>query len=473
MKRKFKYPTVFLSCLAMVAALTQGAHAESFQVSSLDLHGVEQDWGDPQKDQSVGRHQISIGGQKFDHGLGTHANSSFAIKLDGNGDRFTAEVGVDDEVEKRGSATFKVLGDGKALWESKPLKGGDVAQSVSVDIHGVKLLELNVSDAGDGIEYDHADWADARIAMNEGRPVAYVAPPEPAVILTPQPSPKPRINGARVFGVRPGAPFLFTVAATGNRPMTFAADNLPDGLRLDPKNGQITGKLSKAGTYQVTLHAKNELGEATRSFTIKCGSLIGLTPAMGWNSWNCFASAVTEEKVKAAADAMVASGLINHGWTYINIDDFWEVNPKSSDPTLHGPERDAQGYIVPNPRFPDMNGLTDYVHGKGLKIGLYSSPGPWTCGGCVASWQHEEQDAESYAKWGFDYLKYDWCSYDGIVHGDHSLPSIEETLSRHARRAGQAESRHSLQPVPVRHGRRVGMGRRGRRQLLAHHRRHH
>jgi alpha-galactosidase len=72
--------------------------------------------------------------------------------------------------------------------------------------------------------------------------------------------------------------------------------------------------------------------------------------------------------------------------------------------------RDAQGWIVPNPRFPDMKGLADYVHGLGLKIGLYSSPGPWTCGGCVGSWQHEEQDAALYGVWGFDYLKYDWCS---------------------------------------------------------------
>jgi alpha-galactosidase len=77
--------------------------------------------------------------------------------------------------------------------------------------------------------------------------------------------------------------------------------------------------------------------------------------------------------------------------------------------------RDAQGWIVPNPRFPDMKGLADYVHGLGLKIGLYSSPGPWTCGGCVGSWQHEEQDAALYGVWGFDYLKYDWCSYSSIV----------------------------------------------------------
>ncbi len=138
---------------------------------------------------------------------------------------------------------------------------------------------------------------------------------------------------------------------------------------------------------------------------------------MGWNSWNCFAGAVSAEQVKSAADAMVKSGLINHGWTYINVDDFWQNHRDSRDPTLRGPFRDAQGVIVPNSRFPDMKGLADYIHSLGLKAGLYSSPGPWTCGGCAASWQHEQQDAQTYAKWGFDYLKYDWCSYGEIASG--------------------------------------------------------
>jgi alpha-galactosidase len=134
--------------------------------------------------------------------------------------------------------------------------------------------------------------------------------------------------------------------------------------------------------------------------------------------------------VKRAADAMVRSGLVNHGWTYINIDDFWQNHRDSKDPTLHGEFRDAQGFIVPNARFPDMKGLADYVHGLGLKIGLYSSPGPWTCGGCTGSFQHELQDAQTYAKWGFDYLKYDWCSYGSIADGkeatDKNIPSWSE-----------------------------------------------
>ncbi len=238
----------------------------------------------------------------------------------------------------------------------------------------------------------------------------------PAMVLTPKPSPKPRINSAKVFGVRPGAPFLFTIAATGDRPIAFSAAGLPAGLQLDPASGHLSGMLKDKGETVVTIHAKNSLGDAEQKFKIVCGPQIGLTPAMGWNSWNCFASAVTSAHVKAAADALVQSGLINHGWTYINIDDYWEVNQRrTNDASLQGPTRDAEGRILPNPRFPDMKGLADYVHGLGLKIGLYSSPGPTTCGGCIGSWQHEELDAKQYGDWGFDYLKYDWCSYSQVA----------------------------------------------------------
>ncbi len=236
----------------------------------------------------------------------------------------------------------------------------------------------------------------------------------PASSVTPPSPPTPQIHGAKVFGVHPQAPFLFTVSATGTRPLTFSADNLPAGLALDPMTGQITGTAPAAGDYPVTLHARNALGEATRPLLIKVGSTIALTPPMGWNSWNCFAGAVSDDKIRAAADAMVKSGLADHGWTYINIDDFWQVNPGSKDASLHGPERDAYGMILPNSRFPNMKALADYIHAKGLKAGLYSSPGPYTCGGCAGSYQHEEQDARQYAAWGFDYLKYDWCTYGKI-----------------------------------------------------------
>ncbi len=236
---------------------------------------------------------------------------------------------------------------------------------------------------------------------------------------------KPRINGAKVFGVRPGSPFLFTIAASGERPMEFSADGLPEGLQLDGASGRITGVLNQPGEHVVTLRAKNAHGVAERELRIVCGDKIALTPPMGWNSWNCFAHDVSAEKIKAAADAMVASGLINHGWTYINIDDFWQNHRDPKDPTLRGEFRKPDGEIQPNSRFPDMKRLADYIHARGLKAGLYSSPGPWTCGGCAGSFGHEAQDAATYAAWGFDYLKYDWCSY-GQTDTNRLWPSREQ-----------------------------------------------
>ena len=124
---------------------------------------------------------------------------------------------------------------------------------------------------------------------------------------------------------------------------------------------------------------------------------------MGWNSWNHFATRVTDKDVRTAADEIVSSGMKDAGYIYVNIDDAWQG------------KRDAQGNIQPNSKFPDMKALADYVHSKGLKIGIYSGPGPKTCGGYTGSYQHEEQDAKQYAAWGFDYLKYDLCSYHEIM----------------------------------------------------------
>jgi len=138
------------------------------------------------------------------------------------------------------------------------------------------------------------------------------------------------------------------------------------------------------------------------------------TPPMGWNSWNKFAGRVDDAIVRSVADAMVSSGMSKAGYTYINIDDTWE-----------GP-RDGQGNITTNRKFPDMKALADYVHSKGLKIGIYSGPGPQTCAGYTASFGHEEQDARTYASWGIDYLKYDWCSAGRIYKNSEMRPVYQK-----------------------------------------------
>ncbi len=134
------------------------------------------------------------------------------------------------------------------------------------------------------------------------------------------------------------------------------------------------------------------------------------TPPMGWNSWNKFRSKVSDQVVREIANAMVKNGMQAAGYVYVNIDDTWEGS------------RDPQGAIRSNEKFPDMKALADYVHGKGLKLGIYSSPGPKTCAQFEGSFQHEEQDAKTFAAWGIDYLKYDWCSA-GRVYQSSSMPA--------------------------------------------------
>ena len=176
-------------------------------------------------------------------------------------------------------------------------------------------------------------------------------------ILTPKAPTEPRINGAKVFGVRPGSSFLFTIPATGQRPLVFAADNLPQGLTIDSSTGLITGTLTTPRTYNVTLKAQNARGIATREFKIIGGDKIALTPPMGWNSWNCWAANVSDKNVRASAQAMIDSGLVNHGWTYINIDDTWQGKRSVEFNAIQG-----------NQKFLDMKGLCDYVHSLVLKV---------------------------------------------------------------------------------------------------------
>jgi alpha-galactosidase len=140
------------------------------------------------------------------------------------------------------------------------------------------------------------------------------------------------------------------------------------------------------------------------------------TPPMGWNSWNLFGGRIDDKTVRGIVDAMVSSGMRDAGYIYVNIDDTWEG------------VRDAQGNLTSNKKFPDMKALADYAHSKGMKLGIYSSPGPRTCAGYPGSYQHEEQDARTFAAWGIDYLKYDWCSAHMIYNTADYLQPVYQKM---------------------------------------------
>jgi alpha-galactosidase len=233
---------------------------------------------------------------------------------------------------------------------------------------------------------------------------AFAAAGEPALWPASSLAPEPAINWPRITGATPRRPFLFRIPATGEPPLTYTAKDLPAGLSLDAATGIVTGALESAGSTDVVIAVANARGSATATLTIVGGDRkLALTPPMGWNSWNAWGIVVDDAKVRAAADALVASGLAAQGYQYVNIDDSWTDR--------RGPD----GVLKPNKRFPDMKGLADYVHSKGLKIGIYSSPGPKTCQGYEGSYNFEQIDARTFAEWGFDYLKYDWCSYLNIL----------------------------------------------------------
>ena len=382
--------------------------AHAIWLDTLDLAQMTQDFGQPHPDKSVDSSPLTLNGVAYPHGVGTHANSTFVLDLHGAATRFASLVGVDDEKKGHGSVTFTVLVDGKPKVETPVLHGGDAPKLLSVDLTGAKTLTLQVGDGGDGIDSDHADWAGAEITLADDaspKPTPATVTVEEPRLVVPPPDPRPAFHGPRIVGATPGRPFLFLIPATGDGTLTYSAKNLPAGLTLDSGTGIISGALAGAGKTVVHLTVQGPQGTAKRDLTVIGGDhVLAQTPPMGWNSWNVWAGEVNQDRVKAAADEMISTGLARHGFQYINIDDTWEAG------------RDDQGRIQTNSKFPDMKALGDYVHAKGLRFGIYSSPGPKTCGGYTASYQHEDQDAQSYADWGVDYLKYDWCSYGGVPH---------------------------------------------------------
>ena len=245
-------------------------------------------------------------------------------------------------------------------------------------------------------------------------------------ILTPKESEKPQIHSPARYGAHPEHPILYRIPATGQRPMQFSAEQLPTGLSLDGSTGIIKGQGLDAGTYSITLHASNSLGTAQKAFQVVVGDTLALTPPMGWSTWYMAFAEISDQLVRAQAAAMVSSGLVNHGYSYVDIDDGWNMKMPKEGTENGQTGRDQAGNQKPNAEFPDMQALTDYVHGLGLKVGIYSSPGPRTCGGYEGSYGHEAQDADLFAKWGFDLLKYDMCSYGRMIKDRNDTAEVSK-----------------------------------------------
>ena len=368
---------------------------------------------------------ITIGGVHYNRGFGSITTAVFPFSLNGNGRRFTAEVGADDRANKDIPMKFYVVGDKKVLFESGAMRVGDRAKKIDLDLTGIQRLGLLVTDDIGGLKnkMTYCDWANAKFEMMGDSVPKLIPNPDEQQVLTPESPQTPRINSPKVFGATPGNPFLYSISTTGKRPMQFFAQNLPSGLVLDSSTGFITGKVVRRGIYRTTLKAKNELGEDVKILKINIGDTIALTPPIGWNGWNSWAEKLDREKVMATAEAMVSKGLINHGWSYINIDDSWQGNRGG-----------ALNALQPNEKFPKIKEMVDSIHSLGLKAGIYSTPYVYSYAGYpgassdfekggekhepikknrkssapIGKYRFETNDASQMAEWGFDYLKYDW-----------------------------------------------------------------
>jgi len=371
---------------------------------------------------SAGGDTMKLQGVYFARGIGVQSLSVLSFFLDGKAKKFTAIVGADDKGNPITSSKFYVIGDRKILFGSKEMKPGDKPENVDVDLSGIKRLGLLVTIADSGTGRVYSDWANAQFEMLNNAMPKPMPNDDERYILTPHSSKIPRINSQLVFGATPGNPFLYIIAATGERPLHFSAINLPKGLFLNAKTGIITGKITRRGNYITTLKAGNRFGTATKRLVIKIGDTIALTPPIGWNGWNSWAKSIDKEKVIASANAMVSSGLSNHGWTYINVDDAWQ-----------GKRGGKYNAIQPNEKFTGFKKMIDYIHSKGLKFGVYSTPWITSYAGYVGGssnfkdgaypdsiknnkrayryigkYRFEKNDAQQMADWGVDYLKYDW-----------------------------------------------------------------
>lgn len=295
------------------------------------------------------------------------------------------------------SSQFKTAMSGTMKVEVIDFETGSVLSTTSK-----KVTAKSGKPASMQVPYDGSRCVRIRSTFTDGTSKKSIqAVYNPKYILTPKAPAAPRFNTTGVFGVRPGSPVIYRFPVSGERPMKFSIENLPNGLTLDAEKGVLSGSLRRGGDYHLAVVAENAHGKAEMDFTLRVGdNKMAQTPPMGWNSWNCWGLSVTQERVISSAKALIDKGLADYGYSYINIDDGWEA-----------PERNADGTIAVNEKFPSMKDLGDWLHSEGLKFGIYSSPGDRTCGGYLGSIDHEKQDAESYNSWGIDYLKYDWCGY--------------------------------------------------------------
>lgn len=399
---------------------------ENIPLSTLDINKATCGWSTIKANRSVEGNAILLRDTTYTSGVGTHSPSQIIVKLNGSVTRFVSRVGVDDEVLQQAqghdtyaNCTYRVTlkdesGDTYVASEGTIKVTDKTTPLIDIDVTGWKYLFLEVENGAGGNSCDHVDWADAYFVyqeQNSTRPVIIAAEELSSRLASP----------VTVFS-QPGVRFMHKVRPT-NPEAEITVDELPEGLVWNAGRKLVEGIVKEEGVYHYIAHTTidNEITNDTVTLTVS-SQLPHPVPFMGWLSWNSVQAEVSEAIVKQMADLFEEKGLFECGWNTVMMDDRWQADKRATD-----------GKPIPNPtRFPNgLKPVADYVHGKGMKFGLYTDAANFTCAGAFGSYGYEDVDARQYAEWGVDIVKCDYCN----------APGDEETAKTRYKALGDAFKR--------------------------------
>lgn len=373
---------------------------EYIRLSSLEIEKTKCGWENhqPKKDKSVDGNNITIGGKVYESGVGTHGPSQIIIKLNGSVTDFYTVLGVDDEVKEAGNFDYHVYVKAEGGATEDVAKGTiNRFSNQSVDIHadnlsGWKYLYLETSNGTDGTNTcDHVDWANAYLVFQDQNST------RPCIVSAEELTTK--LACATTVFSQPNVRFMQKVRSTVTGAQ-LSVSNLPAGLTWNAARNIVEGVVAEEGvyTYQINVTVDGETTSEDVTLTVS-SSLQHPVPFMGWLSWNSVQGNISQKIIEQAVELFQNKGLYECGWNHIMMDDLWQGTRK------------ADGTPQPNAsRFPNgLKTVADYVHKNGMKFGLYTDAADRTCAGAFGSYGYETIDAKTYAEWGVDVVKCDYC----------------------------------------------------------------
>lgn len=373
---------------------------EYIRLSSLEIEKTKCGWENhtPKKDKSIDGNNITIGGKVYESGVGTHGPSQIIIKLNGSVTDFYTVLGVDDEVKEAGNFDYHVYVKAEGGATEDVAKGTiNRFSNQSVNIHadnlsGWKYLYLETSNGTDGTNTcDHVDWANAYLVFQDQNST------RPCIVSAEELTTK--LACATTVFSQPNVRFMQKVRSTVTGAQ-LSVSNLPAGLTWNADRNIVEGVVAEEGvyTYQINVTVDGETTSEDVTLTVS-SSLQHPVPFMGWLSWNSVQGNISQKIIEQAVELFQNKGLYECGWNHIMMDDLWQGTRK------------ADGTPQPNAsRFPNgLKTVADYVHQNGMKFGLYTDAADRTCAGAFGSYGYETIDAKTYAEWGVDVVKCDYC----------------------------------------------------------------